>query len=29
MANKNLTKAKNTKNDEFYTRLEDVKAELS
>ena len=27
--NVNLHKAKKTKNDEFYTRLEDIEAELS
>ena len=29
MPNTSLQNAKNEKNDEFYTRLEDVKAELS
>lgn len=29
MSSKNLTKAKVGKNDEFYTRMEDIKAELS
>ena len=29
IANAVFDKAKNEKNDEFYTRLEDVKAELS
>ncbi|MCK9302053.1 MAG: adenine-specific methyltransferase EcoRI family protein [Bacteroidales bacterium] len=28
MANKDLTKARNAKNDEFYTRLEDIENEL-
>ena len=28
MANKNLTAAKRAKNDEFYTRLQDIEAEL-
>lgn len=29
MANKNLTKAKTVKNDEFYTRIEDIASECS
>ena len=29
MANTSLAKAKNTKNDNFYTHIEDIEAELS
>ena len=29
MANKNLSNAKNAKNDEFYTQLNDIQAEVN
>ena len=29
LSNKNLSKAKNTKNDEFYTQLQDIERELN